>query len=113
VTLYKSIGIMHKKSIEWLNTPKRSSTIPLPSKLENLLSIPIVYAYPGATPNCLDGYISSGFKALVVVAYGSGNVNDHMYAAIESVIKSGMKVVLVTNCRYGGIYAEYGGIGGI
>jgi hypothetical protein len=35
-----------------------------------------------------------------------------MYRAIENVIKAGLKVVLVTNCKYGGVFAEYGGIGG-
>lgn len=35
-----------------------------------------------------------------------------MYQAIKNVIENEVKVVLVTNCKYGGVYAEYGGIGG-
>ncbi len=35
-----------------------------------------------------------------------------MYYAIEKVIKNGLKIILVTNCQYGGIYTEYGGLGG-
>ena len=67
---------------------------------------------PGATIDCLNGYANGNFKGIVIVAYGSGNVNECMFKAIEKVISHGLKVVLVTNCKYGGIYAEYGGIGG-
>ncbi len=102
------IGMMHTSRIDWLNNPKKSEVIPLPSKLE---SVPIVYAFPGATSDCLDGFIGR-FKAVVVVAYGSGNVNENMYTAMKNVIENGVKIVLVTHCKYGGIYAEYGGIGG-
>ena len=62
--------------------------------------------------DCLNGYVDGGFKGIVLVAYGSGNVNEAMYNAIAKVIGHGLKVVLVTNCKYGGIYSEYGGIGG-
>lgn len=111
--MYGIIGIMHTNNIEWLNTPKKSPLIPLPSRLEHVSSVPIVYAYPGATATFLDGFRNSNeFKAIVVVAYGSGNVNDATYEAIKRVIESGVRVVLVTNCRYGGIFADYGGIGG-
>jgi len=72
----------------------------LPEKLE---SIPIVYAFPGATKDYLDGFINK-YKGVVVVAYGSGNVSENMYYAIKSVIDNGLKVVLVTNCKYGGVY---------
>jgi L-asparaginase len=99
---------MHTNRIDWRNNPKKSSVIPLPDHLE---SVPIVYAYPGATENNLDGYIGK-FLAVVVVSYGSGNVSIKMYTAIKKALENGLKVVLVTNCKYGGIYAEYGGIGG-
>jgi L-asparaginase len=105
---YGVIGMMHTSRIDWLNNPKQSEIIALP---DTLASVPILYAYPGATPDCLDGYISGGFKAIVVVAYGSGNVNENMYYAIKKVIEGGLKVVMVTVCHYGGIYSEYGGIG--
>ena len=71
-----------------------------------------MYAFPGATVDCLNEYVENKFKAIVIVGYGSGNVNECMYNAISKVIKEGLKVVLVTNCKYGGIYTEYGGIGG-
>lgn len=103
------IGMMHTNRIDWLNNPKKSKNIPLP---DQLASVPIVYAFPGATIDCLNGYANGNFKGIVIVAYGSGNVNECMFKAIEKVISHGLKVVLVTNCKYGGIYAEYGGIGG-
>lgn len=105
---YGVIGMMHTSRIDWLNNPKKSHIIPLPKKLA---SIPIVYAYPGAQDCFLDGFIGK-FKGIVVVAYGSGNVSVNMYMAIKKVIENGLKVVLVTNCKYGGVYAEYGGMGG-
>lgn len=108
------VGMMHTARIEWLNNPKRCKIIPLPSKPELMSSVPIMYAYPGATENCLDGFVSCGFKAVVVVAYGSGNISSNMYYAIQKAIRQGgIKIILVTNCKYGGVFAEYGGIGGI
>ena len=103
------VGMTRPNRIDWLNNPKRSTIIPLPEKLQ---AVPIVYAFPGATEDCLNGYVDLKFKALVIVAYGSGNVNENMFKAIHSVIKQGLKVIMVTNCKYGGVYTEYGGVGG-
>lgn len=105
---YGIIGMMHTNRIDWLNSPRKSTIIPLPKKLT---SIPMVYAYPGADSEFLDGFIGH-YKGIVVVGYGSGNVSVKMYEAIKKVIEKGMRVVLVTNCKYGGVYQEYGGIGG-
>ena len=99
---YGLIGMMHTNRIDWLNSPRRSSVIPLPKKLA---SVPIVYAYPGAQQDFLDGFIGK-VKGLVVVGYGSGNVSVNMYFAIKSVIEKGLKVCLVTNCKYGGIVLD-------
>ena len=103
----KNLSLRFKKfeflaSIHWTNNPKKSKIIPLPDKLE---SIPILHAFPGATKDYLDGFIDK-YKGLIVVSYGSGNVSENMYYAIENVIKNSVKVVLVTNCKYGGVYAE-------
>lgn len=105
---YGVIGMMHTNRIDWLNNPRKSVIIPLPKKLAN---VPMVYAYPGASSDFLDSFIGR-FKGLVVIAYGSGNVSVKMYEAIKKVIENNMKIVLVTNCKYGGVYQEYGGIGG-
>ena len=106
------IGMMHTSRIDWLNNPKKSLCIPLPDRLESVLSVPIIYAFPGATSDLLDGFILNQVRALIVVAYGSGNVNENMYYAIKKATEHSIRVVLVTNCKYGGVYAEYGGIGG-
>ena len=105
---YGVIGMMHTNRIDWLNNPKKSIFIPLPEKLE---PVPIVYAYPGATEDYLDGFVDS-VKGIVVVGYGSGNVSEPMFNAIKRVTSKGLKVILVTNCKYGGVFHEYGGIGG-
>jgi L-asparaginase/Glu-tRNA(Gln) amidotransferase subunit D len=87
-----------------MNNPKKACVIPLPDKLE---SVPIVYAFPGATRNYLDGFIDK-FKGIIVVSYGSGNVSEEMYYAIKNVIACEMKVVLVAHCNYGGVFSEHG-----
>ncbi|CAF0798606.1 unnamed protein product [Brachionus calyciflorus] len=106
------IGMMHTSRIDWLNNPKKSLVIPLPDKLEKVISVPIIHAFPGACTDLLDGFIQNKYQALIVVAYGSGNVNNNMYYAIKKATEHGIRIVLVTNCKYGGVYAEYGGIGG-
>ena len=100
--------MMHTNRIDWRNNPKRSSIIPIPARLA---SVPIVYAYPGASPDFLDGFFGK-HEGLVVVSYGSGNVSESMYFAVKKAVENGLKVVLTTNCKYGGVFSEYGGIGG-
>lgn len=46
------------------------------------------------------------------MSYGSGNVNESMFLAIKKAVEHKVRVILVTNCKYGGIYSEYGGVGG-
>ena len=70
-----------------------------------------MHAFPGATKDYLDGFIGK-YTGIVIVAYGSGKVSENMYYAIKNVIENGVKVVLVTNCKYGGVFSEYGGFGG-
>lgn len=100
--------MMHTNRVDWRNVPKKSSIIPLP---ETLASIPIMFAYPGATPDLLDAFIGK-HGGVVVVSYGSGNVSENMYYAIKKAVENGLRVVLTTNCKYGGVFSEYGGIGG-
>ncbi len=57
---------MHTNRIDWRNKPKKSSVIPLPNKLA---SVPIVYAFPGAQEDLLDGFIGK-HDGLVIVSYG-------------------------------------------
>ncbi len=87
--------------IDWANNPKRANVIPLPEQLE---SVPIVYAFPGATKDYLDGFIGK-YKGIIVVSYGSGNVSEEMFLAIKNAIGNSVKVVLVTNCKYGGVFS--------
>jgi L-asparaginase len=97
------IGMMHPNRIDWLNNPKKSTIIPMP---QSLASIPIVFAFPGATEDCLEGYSGKSFNGIIIVAYGSGNVSENMYKAISKLIQNGIKIVLVSNCKYGGVYSE-------
>jgi L-asparaginase len=105
------VGMMHlnvNNNVVWLNKTTRCGHIPMPQKLE---AVPVVYAYPGAGETYLEGYIGK-FKGLIVIGYGSGNVSDNMYYAIKRAVQNGLKIVLTTNCKFGGISSEYGGIGG-
>jgi len=100
--------MMHLENIVWYNKASKCTKIPMPKKLE---SVPMLYAVPGATDSILDPFIDK-FNALVVVAYGCGNVSNPMYYAIEKAINHGLKIILVTNCKFGGTSSEYGDIGG-
>ena len=87
---------MHTNRIDWRNNPKRSSIIPLADKLA---SVPIIYAFPGATTDLLDGFIGK-HQGIVIVSYGSGNVSENMYYAMKSAIEKGLKIVQVTSKAY-------------
>ncbi|RNA08923.1 L-asparaginase [Brachionus plicatilis] len=103
------IGMMHGENIDWRGVLKRPVLIPLPNKLE---SIPIVCAYPGAPDFLLDVFLNRNFKAVVIIAYGSGNVSEELFYSIKKAIEFGIKVILVTKCQFGGVSPEYAGVGG-
>lgn len=103
------IGMMHGDRIDWRKSLKRPVLIPLPNKLE---PIPIICAYPGAPDYLLDVFLNKTFKAVIIIAYGCGNVSDDLYYSIKKAIDFGLKVILVTKCKFGGISPEYAGSGG-
>lgn len=103
------IGMMHGDKIDWRKSLKRPVLIPLPNKFE---PIPIVCAYPGAPDYLLDVFLNKNFKAIVIIAYGCGNVSEDLYHSIKKAIELGIKVVLVTKCQFGGVNPEYAGLGG-
>jgi L-asparaginase len=52
-------------------------------------------------------------KGLVIVGYGCGNVNNETYELAKKAVEMGIVIILVTMVENGGVFSEYGGIGGV
>lgn len=72
---------------------------PLDDRLE-----PRVFAlrvFPGLDPSLVRGAIRAGVRGLVLETYGTGNVPQSLLPALEDAEKSGVPVVVVSQCLRG------------
>lgn len=77
------------------------------SELES--NIAIVYIHPFITEEAFIGQIQSA-KGVVLDSYGMGNFpvdQTSMMAALEKVVKSGIPVIVISQCSNGQVAAEY------
>jgi L-asparaginase len=102
------VGIITNKKIIWYNNPVMPSTIP--HNLDNLHDVPVLFCSPGSSYRYLN---LEEVKGMVIVGYGCGNVNNETYELAQKAVKNGIVVILVTMVENGGVFAEYGGIGGV
>ena len=102
------IGTITNKKITWYNNPVLPNIIP--HNLDNLQNVPIIICSPGLDYNFLN---LEEIKGLVIVGYGCGNVNNETYELAKKAVLKGIVVILVTMVENGGVFAEYGGIGGV
>jgi len=69
---------------------------------------------PGAKGEVVDFAVKSGYKAIVIEAFGSGGIpngENSLLEAIARAIKEGVKVVCVSQCLHGGVNMELYDVG--
>ena len=87
----------------------RRQTLPLPDRMPR---VDLVAMYAGADGSQVRHAAETGAEAIVVEAYGWGNMNAEMHDAIKDVIAKGVPVIVATKVYNGRALPVYGFKGG-
>ncbi len=73
-----------------------------PNIINNAKNTAIFITTPYSTIEQLSSVITTSTKKLIIVAYGMGGIPQWLYPALENAIANGVKVVMISQCLYGG-----------
>ena len=97
------------KKIEIMNENYRkrnSKKVKVDDKIET--KVAIIKCYPGLEPEILDYYLKKKYKGFIIEATGLGNTptlgKHSLLPKIEKAIKSGVPVVITSQCIYGRVH---------
>jgi len=103
------LGYVDEDRVVFSRKSLRRQTLPLPERMPR---VDLVAMYAGADGSQVRHAAESGAEAIVVEAYGWGNVNAEMHDAIAEVIAKGVPVIVATKVYDGRALPVYGFKGG-
>ena len=103
------LGYVDEDRVVFGRRSLRRQTLPLPERMPR---VDLVAMYAGADGSQVRHAAESGAEAIVVEAYGWGNVNAEMHDAIAEVIARGVPVIVATKVHDGRALPVYGFKGG-
>ena len=107
---YGFLGKADEDRVVFYRSPSRRQYIPLTS--DSLPRVDIVTMYVGADGTQIEAALAAGAKGIVVQAFGIGNVNQAVFAAIKQAIAKGVAVAMATRVPNGRVLPLYGFEGG-
>ncbi len=93
----------------WHRKPEPTVKLDIPNKLA---SVPICKVYTGMMPEMLGCYAKEDIDALVIEAFGRGNVPPELVPVIKDLTSKGIPVVITSRCLFGRTAPAYGYPGG-
>ena len=103
------LGYVDEDRVVFSRKSLRRQTLPLPERMPR---VDLVAMYAGADGSQVRHAAESGAEAIVVEAYGWGNVNAEMHDAVAEVIAKGVPVIVATKVYDGRALPVYGFKGG-
>jgi len=103
------LGTVDEDRVVFARRPLRRRTLPLPARVTRVDLVPMV---AGADGDQVRHAVTSGAEAIVVAAYGLGNVNAAMHAAIAGAITANVPVIVASQVPQGRTLPVYGFPGG-
>ncbi len=103
------LGYVDEDRVVFSRKSLRRQTLPLPERMPR---IDLVAMYAGADGSQVRHAAETGAEAIVVEAYGWGNMNAEMHDAIAEVIAKGVPVIVATKVYDGRALPVYGFKGG-
>jgi len=103
------LGYVDEDKAVFYRANLRRQNVPLPERLPRVDLIPM---YAGADGSYVRHAADTGAEAIVVEAYGWGNVNEAMHDAIKYAIDKGVPVIVATKVSNGRALPIYGFKGG-
>lgn len=74
--------------------------------------VALIKAAAGMDSDIIEFYLSSGYKGIVIEAFGSGNLPPSMVNGVKKAIEKEIPVILVSRCISGPVVPAYGYEGG-
>ncbi|WP_267922627.1 asparaginase [Methylobacterium sp. C25] len=103
------LGYVDEDRVVFSRKSLRRQTLPLPDRMPR---VDLVSMYAGADGSQVRHAAETGAEAIVVEAYGWGNMNAEMHDAIAEVIAKGVPVIVATKVYDGRALPVYGFKGG-
>jgi L-asparaginase len=103
------LGYVDEDRVIFSRKSLRRQTLPLPERMPR---VDLVSMYAGADGSQVRHAAATGAEAIVVEAYGWGNMNAEMHDAIVDVIAKGVPVIVATKVYNGRALPVYGFKGG-
>ena len=103
------LGYVDEDRVVFGRRSLRRQTLPLPERMPR---VDLVAMYAGADGSQVRHAAGSGAEAIVVEAYGWGNVNAEMHDAIAEAVAKGVPVIVATKVYDGRALPVYGFKGG-
>jgi L-asparaginase len=103
------LGTVDEDRVVFSRKSLRRQTLPLPEALPRIDVVPMV---AGADGSQLQHAVESGADAVVLAAYGFGNVNDALHDAVVEAAARGVVVIVASQLADGRALPVYGFKGG-
>lgn len=104
-----ALGSIDAGEVIWHRKPEASIKLGIPARLA---AVPICKAYTGMPDRALDWLVQDGAEAVVIEAFGRGNLPPQVVPGISRLVKRGIPVVITSRCLFGRTAPVYGYPGG-
>lgn len=104
-----AIGSIDTNEVTWHRKPEQTTKLGIPKSLAN---VAICKAYTGMSPKILTSMVQDDTSALVIEAFGRGNLPSFLMPEISAIVAGGIPVVITSRCLFGRTAPIYGYPGG-
>ncbi len=104
-----ALGSIDTGEVIWHRKPEHTVKLGVPKTLAN---VAICKAYTGMPANILRAMVQDETEALVIEAFGRGNLPPQLMEEVSNIIANGIPVVITSRCLFGRTAPVYGYPGG-
>ena len=104
-----ALGSIDTGEVIWHRKPERTVKLGVP---KTLAKVAICKAYTGMSPEILRVMVQQDTQALVIEAFGRGNLPPQLMQKISDIVAGGIPVVITSRCLFGRTAPVYGYPGG-
>ena len=104
-----ALGAIDGEEVIWHRKPEPTVKLGIPAKLAPVV---VCKAFTGMPPQLLSCLAGQGARALVIEAFGRGNLPPELVPTIRQTVGAGMPVVITSRCLFGRTAPVYGYPGG-
>src|SRR5665648_53813 len=104
-----ALGSIDTGEVIWHRKPEHTVKLDVP---ERLAKVAICKAYTGMPASILRVLVQDGIDALVIEAFGRGNLPPQLMKEVSDIVSGGIPVVITSRCLFGRTAPVYGYPGG-